>query len=104
MSVELHKEWAGETHLVGRIHPAGRGQAVSFEYVADWLGRAGAFAIDPTSLPLRPGAHHSSTLFGAMHDRSCKGQVATLVETMMADGQLSGSAGELPAEQSEAQA
>ena len=68
MSVELHMEWAGETHLVGRIHPAGRGQAVSFEYVADWLGRAGAFAIDPTSLPLRPGAHHSSTLFGAMHD------------------------------------
>jgi serine/threonine-protein kinase HipA len=68
MSVEVHVEWAGETHLVGRIHTAGRAQAVSFEYVADWLGRADAFAIDPISLPLRPGAHHSSILFGAMQD------------------------------------
>ncbi len=68
MSVELHIDWEGEPHLVGRLHTAERGPAVSFEYAAGWLGRAGAFAIDPTSLPLRPGAHHSPTLFGAIHD------------------------------------
>ena len=54
--------------------------------------------------PSQPDIQRVIHLFGAMHDRSCKGQVATLVETMMADGQLSGSAGELPAEQSEGQA
>lgn len=53
MSVEIHIEWEGETHLVGRLHTAERSAAVSFEYTADWLGRTGAFAIDPTSLPLR---------------------------------------------------
>ena len=68
MSVEVHIEWAGETHFVGRLHTAERSQAVSFEYVAEWLGRAGSFAIDPTSLPLRPGPYHSPTLFGAMQD------------------------------------
>lgn len=68
MSVEIHIEWQGETHRVGRLHTAERNSAVSFEYVSEWLSRAGAFAIDPTSLPLRPGAHHSPTLFGAIHD------------------------------------
>ncbi|MEO6971702.1 MAG: type II toxin-antitoxin system HipA family toxin [Chthoniobacterales bacterium] len=68
MSVEVHIEWAGETHFVGRLHPAERSPAVSFEYAPDWLGRAGAFAIDPTALPLRSGAHHSLALFGAMQD------------------------------------
>jgi len=68
MSVEIHIEWQGETHRVGRLHTAERNPAVSFEYASEWLSRAGAFAIDPTSLPLRPGAHHGATLFGAMHD------------------------------------
>jgi serine/threonine-protein kinase HipA len=68
MSVEIHIEWEGETHLVGRLHTAERSAAVSFEYTAEWLGRAGAFAIDPTSLPLRAGPHHSAALFGAMQD------------------------------------
>ena len=68
MSVEIHIEWQGETHLVGRLHTAERNPAVSFEYAPEWLNRAGAFAIDPTSLPLRPGAHHSPALFGAIHD------------------------------------
>ena len=54
--------------------------------------------------PSQPDIRRVIHLFGAMHDRSCKGQVATLVETMMTDGQLSGPAGELPAEQSEGQA
>ena len=68
MSVEVHIEWAGETHFVGRLHTAERSPAVSFEYAPGWLGRAGAFAIDPTALPLRSGAHHSLALFGAMQD------------------------------------
>lgn len=68
MSVEVHIEWAGETHLAGRIHTAQRSPVVTFEYVPEWLGRADAFAIDPTSLPLRSGPHHSPTLFGAMQD------------------------------------
>jgi serine/threonine-protein kinase HipA len=41
---------------------------VSFSYTPEWLDWEGAFPIDPTSLPLRPGAHHSATLFGAMQD------------------------------------
>ncbi len=68
MSVEIYIEWEDETHLVGRLHTAERSAAVSFEYVAEWLGRPGAFAIDPTSLPLRAGPHHSAALFGAMQD------------------------------------
>lgn len=68
MSVEVHIEWQGETHLVGRLHPAERSVAVSFEYVGEWLDRADAFAIDPTSLPLRTGGHHAPVLFGAMQD------------------------------------
>ena len=68
MSVEVHLDWEGETQLVGRLHTAERSPAVSFEYAPQWLGRAGSFAIDPTSLPLRPGPHHGPILFGAMHD------------------------------------
>ena len=68
MSVEIHIEWQGETHRVGRLHTAERNPAVSFEYASQWLSRADAFAIDPTSLPLRPGPHHSGALFGALHD------------------------------------
>ena len=68
MSFEIHIEWAGGTHLVGRLHAATRSPAVSFEYAPEWLGRAGAFAIDPTALPLRAGPHHGPSLFGAMQD------------------------------------
>jgi serine/threonine-protein kinase HipA len=68
MNIEIHIDWAGETHLVGRLHTADRRAAVSFEYAAEWLGRTLALSIDPTSLPLRPGPHHSPALFGAMQD------------------------------------
>lgn len=68
MSLEVHIDWRGETHFVGRLYTSERSPAVSFEYVPEWLGRADAFAIDPTALPLRPGTHHSITLFGAMQD------------------------------------
>jgi hypothetical protein len=53
---------------VGRLHAAERGSSVSFEYDAGWLQREDTFAIDPTSLPLQRGAHHGTTLFGAIQD------------------------------------
>ena len=68
MSVEVHLDWAGATHLVGRLRSSERVPAVSFEYASEWLGRADAFAIDPTSLPLSPGPLHAPVLFGAFHD------------------------------------
>ncbi len=68
MSLEVHIEWAGETHLVGRLHESVRSAAVSFEYAPAWLGRTDAFAFDPTSLPLGSGPLHSPALFGAIHD------------------------------------
>lgn len=68
MSIEVHIEWGGETHLAGYLYSAGRGQAVSFEYAAEWLAKDQAFAIDPTSLPLQRGMMHSPVLFGAIQD------------------------------------
>jgi serine/threonine-protein kinase HipA len=68
MNLEVHIDWMNGTFLVGRLHPSDQGNAVTFEYSADWLKRDNAFAIDPTSLPLQPGPHHSAGLFGAIHD------------------------------------
>ena len=68
MSWEVHIEWQGQPQLVGWLHAAERSPAVSFEYAPDWLKRPGAFPIDPTALPLRPGAQHAAVLFGAMQD------------------------------------
>jgi serine/threonine-protein kinase HipA len=68
MSLEVQIDWRGQTHLVGRLHAADRGASVSFEYDLEWLQRDDAFAIDPASLPLQRGAHHSGVLFGAIQD------------------------------------
>lgn len=68
MSWEVHIDWQGQTTLVGRLHAADRGPSVSFEYAPEWLKRADAFAIDPTLLPLQPGAQHSPVLFGVLQD------------------------------------
>lgn len=68
MSLEVHIAWQHETHFVGRLYTTPRSPAVSFEYTAEWLHRQDAFSIDPTSLPLRSGPHHSPTLFGALQD------------------------------------
>jgi serine/threonine-protein kinase HipA len=68
MSVLVYIDWQGEPKLVGRIHSAARGAAVTFAYAEEWLSRTDAFAIDPTSLPLQRGAFYSSTLFGAVQD------------------------------------
>ena len=68
MKLEVHFDWRGQTHLVGRLYADEHGQAVTFEYVPEWLQRQDACAIDPTALPLRSGPHHSATLFGVMQD------------------------------------
>lgn len=68
MTLEVHIDWQGQTALVGRLHADEHNSSVSFEYALEWLQRADAFAIDPTSLPLQRGAHHGSTLFGAIQD------------------------------------
>ena len=68
MSLEVHVDWRGETHLVGRLHVAERNASVSFEYAPEWLQRDEAFAVDPTALPLQRGVRRSAALFGAMQD------------------------------------
>lgn len=68
MSIEVHIDWQGATHLVGRLHSAERSAAVTFEYAREWLARAGTFSIDPTSLPLGLRPIHGASLFGAMQD------------------------------------
>lgn len=68
MSIEVHIDWQGATHLVGRLHTAERSPAVTFEYAREWLAREGAFSIDPTGLPLGSSPVHGAALFGAMQD------------------------------------
>ncbi len=68
MSVEVHIEWAGATHLTGQLHESARSAAVSFVYAPVWLDRVDAFAIDPISLPLVAGPLHSPALFGGIQD------------------------------------
>ncbi|RXK53651.1 type II toxin-antitoxin system HipA family toxin [Oleiharenicola lentus] len=68
MSLEVHIDWQGATHRVGRLHTAERSPAVTFEYAREWLARDGAFSIDPTGLPLGPSPIHGAALFGAMQD------------------------------------
>jgi len=68
VTIEVHIEWAGATHLVGVLHPASRGPSTAFEYAIAWLQRADAFAIDPIALPLQPGGHHAAALFSALQD------------------------------------
>lgn len=80
MSIEVHIDWQGETRLVGNLFAAERGTTVSIEYSPHWLRRAGSFAIDPTSLPLRPGMQHSATLLGAIQDCGPDRWGRTLIE------------------------
>jgi serine/threonine-protein kinase HipA len=68
MSIEVHLDWQGSPQFVGRLHSATRGSSVTFEYGTEWLTSPRAFAIDPTNLPLRPGPHHGTSLFGALQD------------------------------------
>jgi serine/threonine-protein kinase HipA len=68
MNLEVHLDWRGQTHLVGRLYADEHSQTVTFEYVPEWLQRDGACSIDPTALPLRRGPQHSATLFGVIQD------------------------------------
>lgn len=68
MSIEVHIDWQGATHLVGRLHSAERSPAVTFEYAREWLSRDDAFSIDPTGLPLGSSPIHGGGLFGVMQD------------------------------------
>jgi len=68
MTIEVYIDWKGEPIFIGKLHTSERAATTSFEYSPDWLERGDAFAIDPTSLPLRVGLHHSSLLFGAFAD------------------------------------
>jgi serine/threonine-protein kinase HipA len=88
MSVEVHVEWAGATHLVGHLHESARGPAVSFVYAPAWLARAAAFAIDPTSLPLGPGPLHSPALFGGIQDAGPDRWGRVLIERAVRKGVL----------------
>lgn len=68
MTTEVHIDWQGVTHLAGRLHTPERGASASFEYAADWLARADAFALDPTGLPLQRAVHHVAALPGVFQD------------------------------------
>jgi serine/threonine-protein kinase HipA len=80
MSIEVHIDWQGATHLVGRLHAAERGPAVTFEYAREWLTRPDAFSIDPAGLPLGPRPLHAPALFGAMQDCGPDRWGRTLIE------------------------
>ncbi|MEQ1630829.1 MAG: type II toxin-antitoxin system HipA family toxin [Planctomycetota bacterium] len=68
MTLEVHVDFRGETLAVGTLHTPSRGTSVVFEYAPSWLSQSGAFAIDPTSLPLRAGPQHSPSLFSVVLD------------------------------------
>ncbi len=68
MTTEVHIDWMGATHLVGRLHTPERGSSASFEYAAEWLARADAFALDPTGLPLQRAVHHAAQLPSVFQD------------------------------------
>jgi serine/threonine-protein kinase HipA len=88
MSVEVHIDWAGATHLVGRLHESARATAVSFVYAPTWLERADVFAIDPTALPLGAGPLHSPALFGGIQDCGPDRWGRVLVERAVRKGVL----------------
>ena len=80
MSIEVHVDWRGSSRLVGWLDTAERGASVSFEYAFEWLQYDGAFAMDPTSLPLQRGVQHGRTLFGAFQDCGPDRWGRTLIE------------------------
>ena len=73
-AIEVHVDRPGGTRMVGRFRYVNkyRGQSSLFEYADEWLGDAGAFAIDPENLPLQRGPFYTSSdksaLPGAIRD------------------------------------
>jgi hypothetical protein len=37
MTLEVHIDWLGQPHLVGRLHGAEQSSSISFEYDTGWL-------------------------------------------------------------------
>ena len=84
--------------VVVRKHPRGRTTNVECRL----CGTVQPLVVPGRRVPSEADINRTIHLFGALHDQTCRDRVAGLVETIKADGQLSGFAGELPAEQSEA--
>lgn len=89
MTLEVHVDFRGETLRVGTLHTASRGTSVVFEYAASWLARNGAFAIDPTGLPLRAGPQHAPSLFSVFLDCGPDRWGRVLIERAVRRGVLS---------------
>jgi serine/threonine-protein kinase HipA len=69
-NLDVYLDWRKELVLIGRLwaRATGARQTASFEYDRAWIGRAGAFSIDP-ALPLVNGPHHKAGgLFNAFTD------------------------------------
>ncbi|AKT52151.1 type II toxin-antitoxin system HipA family toxin [Arsenicicoccus sp. oral taxon 190] len=82
------------------VHRARGAESASFTYDADYLGRPGAYALEP-ALPLRSGAFHlSGRLFGAFADSSPDRWGRTLVRRALAEAARA--AGETPRQPGEA--
>ncbi len=90
MSIEVHIDWARATQHVGHLHGSARSTAVSFVYAPNWLERADAFAIDPTSMPLGTGPLHSPALFGGIQDCGPDRWGRVLIERAVRKGVLDG--------------
>jgi hypothetical protein len=84
--------------VVVRRHPRGRVTSVD----CSLCGTSQPLVSPGRRTPSEADIDRTIHLFGALHDQTCRDRVAGLVDTMQAEGQLSGFAGELPAEQSEA--
>ncbi|MCY4206000.1 MAG: type II toxin-antitoxin system HipA family toxin [Bacteroidetes bacterium] len=72
--VEIHVEFAGKTHLVGRLRYLAktRRQSSLFEYSDTWISNPDAFALDPANLQLPIRQHYwtaqKTALPGAIRD------------------------------------
>lgn len=87
-AVEVSIDWHGVTCHVGTMHPATHGESIVFRYLADWIGRPDAFAIDPVSLPLTTGTFPSIRLPGAIADAGPDRWGRILIERAVRQGVL----------------
>lgn len=87
-AVEVSIDWHGVTCHVGTMHLAAHGESIVFRYLADWIGRPDAFAIDPVSLPLTTGTFPSIRLPGAIADAGPGRWGRILIERAVRQGVL----------------
>ena len=72
MTLEVHTEMDGQDTLVGQLYAHRRRgiESASFVYDESWIGRPGAYALEP-QLPLRSGSFQTRSgqaLFGCFSD------------------------------------